>query len=72
MTDQQLDDEIRAVRAKIAKVESGIGEVNRNHHRDPTFWTARQHALLIEMARLQDQLGDLDYRRRGFGPPRRP
>jgi hypothetical protein len=69
---QQLDDELRTTRARIAEVQDGLGELHRSRSSDVNGLAARQQALLVEMAKLQQRLNDLDNERRGFGPQRRP
>jgi hypothetical protein len=68
-----LDAEIASVRARIAAVQDELGLIHRSYTGDPgAGWAARQQAALGEMGQLQQRLTDLDNRRRGFGPVRRP
>jgi DNA repair exonuclease SbcCD ATPase subunit len=70
--EQELDDQLRSTRTRIAEVQDRLGEIHRSRSTDLGGLAAQQQGCLIEMAQLQQRLNDLDIGRRGFGPRRRP
>jgi hypothetical protein len=70
-TEEQLDAEFRATRAKIAALQDELGQIHRDRSLGLNEVAARQQGLLVEMGQLQQRLNDVDNKRRGFGPERR-
>jgi hypothetical protein len=70
-TEEQLDAELRATRARIAALQDTLGKIHRDRALDMNQVAVRQQGVLTAMADEQRRLATLDDERRGFSPDRR-